>query len=467
MKYRILLLLLIVSNLSFANDNFLDTITPDQIKRIYPNDNVVSPSSYTISMNFDLNRYRLNEPITMEIKIHAKKGTISFTNSVNPFNNYSFTVYDNYNNPVVSSDNYTIWKYKNERTLDNSQDRIVTLNEGESFSYYIDLNNWFHFDKIGRYRIECSFNPMPEISDNFSMHADTAYFLLENARVYQTQTNSAPVYITNNNNNSNIPQNQGVLYDYAPSSIISNTLFSMKNKDWTNYYTYMHMPSIISISQRYYETYRSNYSNAYLEDFTDTGIQQKARQLSFENFLRTQFSDTVSAEMLRTNFGNNFLNNLEMAYKSSNIRELAIRFDILYRTSLPEDRKVLFEEFKKYLTSAYDRQVRNTFIAELQRDIISTKDAKLRGHYTAVLDMIKKEYDPAVTYTLLNYTIDKTTVTQEYGLQKAEVEATLYHRYFNADTGDIYDPVVKRTFVLRRMGEYWYIVNYYDTVVNN
>ena len=284
--------------------------------------------------------------------------------------------------------------------------------------------------------------------------------------------------------NNNLSQHQGVLYNYAPSSIISNTLTAMKNRDWTNYYTYMHMPSIISISQRYYETYRNNYSNAYLEDFTDTGIRQKARELSFENYLRTQFSDNISADMLRTNFGNNFLNNLEMVYKSSNIRELAIRFDILYRTSLPEDRKLLFEEFKKYLTSAYDRQVRNAFIAELQRDIIATKDAKLKEHYTAVLDMIRKEYDPAVTYTLLNYSIDKTTVTQEYGLQKAEVETTLYHRYFNADTGDIvettlyhryfnadtgdiYDPVVKRTFVLRRMGDYWYIVNYYDTVVNN
>ena len=31
------------------------------------------------------------------------------------------------------------------------------------------------------------------------MHADTAYFLLEAARVYQTQTNTAPVYTTNNN----------------------------------------------------------------------------------------------------------------------------------------------------------------------------------------------------------------------------------------------------------------------------
>lgn len=465
MKYRILLLLLIVSNLSFANDNFLDTIMLDQIERIYPNDNVVSPSSYTISMNFDLNRYRLNEPITMEIRIYAKKGTVSFTNSANPFNNYSFTVYDNYNNPVVSSDNYTIWKYKNERTLDNSKDRIITLNEGESFSYFIDLNNWFYFDKTGRYRIECSFNPMPEISDNFSMHADTAYFLLEEARAYQNQRKTTPAYTVTNNNAPN-NNTQGVLYDYSPTSIISNTLFAMKNKDWDNYYNYMHMPSIISISQRYYEIYRSNYSNTYLEDFTDTGVRQKARELSFEAFLKNQFSDTVSADMLRTNFGNNFLNNLEMAYKSSNIKELAIRFDILYRTSLPEDRKMLFEEFKKYLTSAYDRQVRNKFIAELQRDILSTKDPELKEHYTAVLDLIKKEYDPAVTYTLLNYSVDKVTITQEYGLQRAEVETTLYHRYFNADTGDIYDPTVKRIFILRRMGEYWYIVNYYDNVVN-
>ena len=461
MKYKILILFIILFNFSFANDNFLDTIMLDKIKRIYPDDNVVSPSSYVISMNFDLNRYRLNEPITMEIKIYAKKGKISFTNSMNPFNNYSFTVYDNYNTPVVSSDNYIIWKYKNEKTLDNSNDRVVTLNEGETFSYYIDLNNWFHFDKVGRYRIECSFNPMPEISDNFSMQADTAYFLLEEARVYQKEKRNVPTYTTNDSATM-----KGVLYDYAPSSIISNTLLSMQNRDWENYFNYMHMPSMISISQRYYEVYRNNYSNAYLEDFTDTGIRQKARELSFESFLRNQFSDTVSVNMLRTNFGNNFLNNLEMAYKSSNIRELAIRFDILYRTSLPEDRKILFEEFKKYLASAYDRRVRNNFIAELQRDIIGSADTKMKEHYTAVLNMIRKEYDPAVNYTLLNYTVDKATITVEYGLQKAEVETTLYHRYFNIDTGDIYDPVIKRTFILRRMGDYWYIVNYYDTVVN-
>ena len=71
--------------------------------------------------------------------------------------------------------------------------------------------------------------------------------------------------------------------------------------------------------------------------------------MSFQNFLKEQFSDTVSVNMIRTNFGNNFLNDLENAYKSENIRELAIRFDILYRTSLPEEKKALFDEFKKYL----------------------------------------------------------------------------------------------------------------------
>ena len=244
--------------------------------------------------------------------------------------------------------------------------------------------------------------------------------------------------------------------------MVSNTLISMKNKSWSNYFNYMHLPSIISISQRYSEAYRNNFSNTYLEDFTDFGVSQKARNLSFQAFLRNQFSDNVSAEMIRTNFGNN----LEDAYKSSNIRELAIRFDILYRTSLPEERKVLFEEFKKYMASAYDRQVRNQFIAELQRDIIATEDIQKRNHYRNILDMIQQEYDPATVYTLLDYKIDKITITEEYGLPRAEVETRLFHRFFNMNNGNIYDPIVKRVFILRQMGQYWYIVNYFDSIAN-
>ena len=302
MKY-IVIFILTFSVLFAQNnlqDNFFDTIMLDQIERLYPNDNIVKPSSYIISMHFDLNRYRLNEPITMEIKIYAKKGSVSFTNSDNPFNNYKFKVYDNYNNEIVNSDNYTLWKYKNEKSAGINQNRVITLREGESYSYFIDLNNWFQFDKIGRYRIEGSFNPMPDISDNFSMIADTSYFLVDYPRQYNEQNPRSIDAITNNNN----------LPFYHPSQVVSNTLFSMKSKSWSNYFNYMHLPSIISISQRYSETYRNNFSNTYLEDFTDFGVRQKARNLSFQAFLRNQFSDNISADMIRTNFGNNFLNNL-------------------------------------------------------------------------------------------------------------------------------------------------------------
>ena len=261
MKY-IVIFILTFSVLFAQNnlqDNFFDTIMLDQIERLYPNDNIVKPFSYIISMHFDLNRYRLNEPITMEIKIYAKKGSVSFTNSDNPFNNYKFKVYDNYNNEIVNSDNYTLWKYKNEKSAGINQNRVITLREGESYSYFIDLNNWFQFDKIGRYRIEGSFNPMPDISDNFSMIADTSYFLVDYPRQYNEQNPRSIDAITNNNN----------LPFYHPSQVVSNTLFSMKSKSWSNYFNYMHLPSIISISQRYSETYRNNFSNTYLEDFTD------------------------------------------------------------------------------------------------------------------------------------------------------------------------------------------------------
>ena len=108
MKYIVIFIL--TFSILFAQnnlqDNFFDTIMLNQIERLYPNDNIVKPSSYIISMHFDLNRYRLNEPITMEIRIYAKKGSESFTNSDNPFNNYKFKVYDNYPNLQFRYYNY-------------------------------------------------------------------------------------------------------------------------------------------------------------------------------------------------------------------------------------------------------------------------------------------------------------------------------------------------------------------------
>ena len=61
---------------------------------------------------------------------------------------------------------------------------------------------------------------MPEISDNFSMKADTAYFTLGSARTYNEQGNTAQY---------NVVTNVSQLEQFSPYSVVSNTLFSMKN----------------------------------------------------------------------------------------------------------------------------------------------------------------------------------------------------------------------------------------------
>ena len=61
MKY--IILFIFSFSILFAQDNFLDEIVLNEVERIYPNDEIVAPNSFNISMNFDLNRYRLNEPI--------------------------------------------------------------------------------------------------------------------------------------------------------------------------------------------------------------------------------------------------------------------------------------------------------------------------------------------------------------------------------------------------------------------
>lgn len=462
MKLKIIITSIFVIILSlfpvytFAQSDFVDTIMLDEIERIYPPNEVVAPSSYTISLHFDLNRYRLREAIDMEIKIYARKGIVSFTNSANPFKNYKFTVYDQNNKPVVSSDNYTLWDYRNRVSLPSTEDRVVTLQEGESYSYIVDLNNWFDFSETGSYKIDGSFNPMPDISRDFYIKADAAYFYVDSARdssIYESvvSTNVLPPYAT--------PSKE------PPYDVVSNALFAMQNNMWSMYFKNMHMPSIIDISRRYHEIYREDYKGDALEDFTDIGVQQKAREADLTVFLRKQFSDTLSVPTMKSNFGNNFVNNLEEAFKVNTIRELSIRFELLYRTALPEDRRKIFDEFKKYIASAYDRKVRLKFIAELQKKSINEKDIKNREYYKIILDMINKEYDPAVNFTLLNFNISKVTIEDVYGLPTATVETLLYERFFNFDSGDIYDPIVKRTFILRKMGDYWYIVNYYDTIV--
>lgn len=458
MKLKILSIFLFLSFsfVLFSQNDFVDTIMLDQIDRLYPPDEVVKPSFYNVSLHFDLNRYRLREPIEMEIKIYARKGIVSFTNSANPFKNYKFTVYDQNNRVVFASDNYTLWDYRNRVSLSSSSDRVVTLQEGESYSYIVDLNNWFDIKNTGRYRIEGSFNPMPDISEDFYVKINNAYFFVDEAKGGNIYENIVPPSV----NTPYANPLQG-----SPYYVVSNAMFGMQTGNWNMYFQNMHMPSIIDISERYYEIYRADYKGDALEDFTDIGVMQKAREANLQTFLREQFADTLSIPTMRSNFGNNFVNNLEEAFRVNTIRELSIRFELLYRTALPEDRRKIFDDFKNYIASAYDRTLRLKFMAELKEKSINVRDAKEREYYKMILDMMEKEYDPAVNFTLLHFNMSKITTEEVYGLPTATVEVLLYERFYNFNTGDIYDPVVKRTFILRKMGDYWYIVNYYDTMV--
>ncbi len=455
MKIKIVFLLLLTfTHKSFTqNSDFFDTIILEDIERVYPIDSF-EDSSYSVSFHFDLNRYRLKEPIMMEIRIYAKKGVVSFTNSANSFNNYKFELYDVNNEIVSTSDNYSLWENKNISIAQNTQARVVTLREGETYSYMIDLNDWFSLEDIGQYRLEGNFNPMPTVRRDFSIKANTAYFYVDKAQVIgnrdreELKQDNSPINITTPSTD-------------PPYDIVNDTLKAMQNRNWKNYFKNMHMPSIINISTRYGNHIKESYTDIELEDFSDTGLSNTYNNIDLETFLLTEFGDTVSVQNMREDFGNNFVENLEEAFNNNTVRKLSLKFEILYRTALPEERQKLFEEFKNYLVSAYDKNVRASFIYEIRRKSLSGT-LEQREYYASLLNLLEKEYDPNVTYTLMSYKILKTTVEEQYGLQTAIVEASLHQRFFNFNTGNVYEPKVTRMFTLRKIGNYWYIVNYYD-----
>lgn len=457
MKIKIVfLLLLALTHKSFTqNSDFFNTIILDDIDRVYPIDSF-EDSSYSVSFHFDLNRYRLEEPIMMEIRIYAKKGVVSFTNSANSFNNYKFNLYDLNNKIVGTSDNYALWENKNISIAQNAKARVVTLREGETYSYTIDLNDWFMLEDIGQYRLEGSFNPMPNVRRDFSIKANRAYFYVDKAQIIGNKNKKELI-------RDKLPINNRTPSTDPPYDIVNNTLRAMQNRDWKNYFKNMHMPSIINISTRYGNHIRESYTDIELEDFSDTGLSNTYNNIDLETFLITEFGDSVSIESMRRDFGNNFVSNLEEAFNNNTVRKLSLKFEILYRTALLEDKQKLFEEFKNYLISAYDKDLRASFVYEIRRKSLSGT-LEEREYYTSLLSLLEGEYDPNITYTLLSYKILKTTVEDQYGLPTAIVEASLNQRFFNFNTGNLYEPKITRVFTLRKMGNYWYIVNYYDVL---
>ncbi len=456
MKKVIFIFILVLSFCfqSLFSQDFSGSIFISDIERRYENMNE-KEVPYTVSLRFDLNQYRINSPVTMQIIVRAKEDNVSFTNSVNQFENYSFSIFDENNNIVANSETYVLWQYRGLEYMNGNNVNVVKLNQGETFSRTIDLNDWFELNKTGRYRIEGSFFPIPDIS-KIAVKTQTSYFLLNDSFDANGADKSKENRII-----TDIP--------YAdpstspPYEIVANMLLALENKNWEQYFANMFMPSIIMVSQRYAQRYTDIYGHN-VENMSDSGIKSVIRELNFADFLKSKFGNAVTLDDIQKDYGGNFVRNLESVYNDGNIRTLAILYELNYRLSLPEDKKELFNEYKKYLASAYDKDLRQAFIYSLERKAAIDPSVDKREYYKSLLDMMKEEFSSSTVFRLNNFEIIKTTVEQQYGLETAIVETRLYERYIDTVTKSIYSPVRNRIFTLRKMGDYWYVVDYYDNV---
>lgn len=451
----IFIVTLISSFQALFSQDFTGSIFVNDIERRYEHMNE-REAPYTITLRFNMNQYRVNAPITMQIIVRAKEDNVSFTNSVNQFENYGFNVYDENNNLIDHSETYVLWQYRGLKYMNDENLNVVKLNQGETFSRTIDLNDWFDIKQNGRYRIEGSFFPIPKISQT-SVKTQTSYFLINNAYGSGSRTNGdANRSITND-----IPYVEPSTS--PPYEIVANMLIALESKNWEKYFSNMFMPSIIMVSQRYAQRYTDIYGHN-VEDLSDSGIKSVIRELNFTDFLKSKFGNAVTIDDIQKDYGGNFVRNLESVYNDGNIRTLAILYELNYRLSLPEEKKDLFNEYKKYLASAYDKDLRQAFIYSLERKAAIDPSVDKREYYSSLLEMMKAEFSSSTVFRLNNFEIIKTTVEEQYGLETAIVETKLYERYIDTITKNIYSPVRNRIFTLRKMGDYWYVVDYYDNV---
>ncbi len=436
------------------SQNFSGSIFINDIESRYENMNE-KDVPYTVTLRFNLNQYRVDSPVTMQIIVHAKEDNVSFTNSLNQFENYSFNVFDENNNLVSSSETYVLWQYRGLDYMGGENVNVVHLNQGETFSRTIDLNDWFDLKKTGRYRIEGNFFPIPDIS-KISVKTQTSYFLL-NSKIGSSSKDNAK----DNRIITDIP--------YAdpstspPYEVVANMLLALESKNWEGYFANMFMPSIIMISQRYAQRYTDMYGQN-VEHLSDAGMKSVVRELNFADFLKAKFGNSVTISDIQKDFGGNFVRNLEDVYNDGTVRTLAILYELNYRLSLPEEKKELFDEYKKYLASAYDKDLRQAFLYSLERKAAIDPNIDKREYYRGLIEMIKSEFTANTVFRLNNFEIIKTTIEEQYGLQTAIVETKLYERYIDTVTKSIYSPVRTRIFTLRKMGDYWYVVDYYDGI---
>lgn len=442
---------------------------------------------YLINVRFSKNKYSFNDELTAEIRIHCIRDSITFTNSQISFENFLFRLYDENNNYVYSAPGYTLWKAK-ETVSQGKGSKVISLNEGEFFSKKLNLKNWFSINKKGRYRIEGRFNPSPtdearRFETNFSIRIKPAYFYVEKHTAYTHEALPIEYDFTT------LPEPGSE----APHIVLERTLAAQQTKNWDEYFRNVHIPSFMMISRRYENRYEELFNNND-EDFSDEGVKRKYYD-GFKKFLRENFETTKYKTNAITNlvfsntykivytismsnsmpdalkdiegeFGKRYMETVLKAYQSDYVNDIALRYELAYRTALPNEKAALYDEFRKYFASAYDRELRLRFIYELRKKSYRAGSTREKNYYKSLISAIEEEHTAEQIYSLDSFEIRRTEIKEIAAMQTAYVDVLIKEKYIFTKMNHTYREGLHRRYTLKKLGDYWYVVDYVDVKAN-
>ncbi|MBI4975964.1 MAG: hypothetical protein HZC28_00685 [Spirochaetes bacterium] len=425
---------------------------------------------YQIQLSFDYNRFCLGEDITMDIHLRCREDMLTFTNSQNPFENFKFKLYDELNNPVLPAHAYTLWQHK-EAKMDLQGGSEMRLRAGEQYTTSVNLASWFAIERAGRYRIQGSFNPSPALKDNFFITTATAYFTV------------GPTRDGKISNIAIAAEKKDVIPMLAPAAlppydVVEAMLAAQQRKEWGEFFRNVHLPSLITITTRYRNYYERRFGPNQ-ESFSELAAGKKWIAANLSNALFSNFNDTTSLLQMKQFMGSSYVDDMANAYRAGEVSKLALAYELAYRTKMPAERAALFDEYRTYLASRYDNDIRFHFSERLavqafEKDAEAARaqrtDEKKAAEdaarfYREIRKSIAEENAKDERYELTNYTVFSTTVTNVHGLQTAYVETKLYEKFYNPSTRHRFEPVTLRHYTLKRLGSNWYVVDYSDTIM--
>lgn len=446
---------------------------------------------YFIQIIPDRNRYRLTEAMTAEIRITCREQSITFTNAPNPFENFRFTLFDERNNRVMPSHQYTLWQYKEGINGIAGGDRCIVIRPGETFAMKINLASFFAVERTGRYRIEGIFNPSPNDPDTYRITVATAYCFIDEAATGESSIAVAA------EKKDDIP----VLAPTGlpPYEVVAELFAAQQRRDWGNYFRNIHLPSFVMISSRYHDYYIWKFGPA-KDTWTDLDAGRRYANANLSNALFKKFGDDTSLLQMKKEYGDAYVDNLVNAYTASPVSVLALALEAEYLKKLPVEKKAFFAEYRKYIASRYDRDVRFHFLRGLEQRAYDAGYVPAKSHGThgqaqaahgadahgggkvpghgghsaaqsegerlwAVKTAIENENRTNEYYELKQFDIQYTMITNANGIPTAYVQTKVVERFADDGVKHEYKPTSLRFFTLKKLGDHWWVVDYFDTIL--